>query len=159
MKIRTIGLSAALFLAVGALCFGSPGLGTWKLNEAKSTLMPGTARNLTVVYAEAPGDMVKITVDGVDKDGKPTHSEWIGKFDGKDYPVTGDPTSDTRMYKQIETNRLEFIAKKDGKGVVGGVVEIGSDGKSRWVSTSGTDPDGKRFKNIAFYDKVEEPKK
>jgi hypothetical protein len=38
------------------------------------------------------GDNVKITVDGADRDGKPTHNEWTGKFDGKEYPVTGDPT-------------------------------------------------------------------
>jgi len=27
---------------------------------------------------------VKITTDGIDADGKPAHSEWTGKFDGKD---------------------------------------------------------------------------
>lgn len=159
MKIKTIGLSLALSLAGGALCFASPALGTWKLNEAKSLFQPGMAKNLTVVYAEAPGDMVKITVDGVDKNGKPTHSEWTGKFDGKDYPVTGDPNADTRMYKQISATRLEFLSKKDGKGIVGGVVDMAEDGKTRTVTTSGTDPDGKRFKNMAFYDKVEESKK
>jgi len=159
MKIKTIGLSLALSLMASALCIASPIMGTWKLNEAKSMFMPGTAKNLTVVYAEAPGDMVKITADGVDKNGKPTHSEWTGKFDGKDYPVTGDPISDTRMYKQIDANTLEFIGKKDGKDIVGGKVMVAPDGKSRWVHTSGTDADGKRFKNAAFYEKVEDSKK
>jgi hypothetical protein len=159
MKIKTFGLSLALSLAAGALCFASPAMGTWKLNEAKSVIGPGMAKNLTVVYAEAPGDMVKVTTDGVDKNGKPTHSEWIGKFDGKDYPVTGDPNSNSRLYKQIDANKLEFIAKKDGKDIIGGVVQMTEDGKGRWVTTSGTDPDGKRFKNRAFYDKVEESKK
>ena len=159
MKIKTIGLTLALSLAAGALCFGSPALGTWKLNEAKSIFEPGQARNLTVVYAEAPGDMVKITTDGVDKNGKPTHSEWTGKFDGKDYPVTGDPNSDARLYKQIDANTLDFIVEKDGKVIMGGKVSIAADGKTRTVTTSGTDPDGKRFKNMAFYDKVEESKK
>lgn len=159
MKIKTIGLALALFMAAGTFCFASPALGTWKLNEAKSTFQPGAAKNITVVYAEAPGDMVKITVDGVDKNGKPTHSEWTGKFDGKDYPVTGDPNSDTRMYKQVDANTLEFIGKKDGKEIVGGKIAIAADGKSRWVNTSGTDADGTRFKNAAFYDKVEESKK
>jgi hypothetical protein len=31
---------------------------------------------------------VKITVDGVDANGKPAHNEWTGKFDGKDYSIT-----------------------------------------------------------------------
>jgi len=159
MKMKTIGLCFAVSLAAGALCFASPAIGTWKLNEAKSQIGPGQAKNLTVVYAEAPGDMVKITVDGVDKNGKATHSEWTGKFDGKDYPVTGDPNSDARAYTQLDANKLEFTAKKDGKDIAKGRVDVAEDGKSRIVITSGTDPDGKRFKNMAFYDKVEESKK
>ena len=60
--------------------------------------LPESPKNLTVTY-EAVGDNIKATVDGVDGQGKPTHNEWTGKFDGKDYPVTGDPTSDTRSYQ------------------------------------------------------------
>jgi hypothetical protein len=44
---------------------------------------------------------VKVTVDGTDGEGKALHSEWTGKYDGKDYPVTGDPISDARSYKKI----------------------------------------------------------
>jgi len=64
-------------------------LGTWKLNEAKSKLAPGTAKNSTVVYSTM-GDNMMVTIDGTDAAGKPAHNEWMGKFDGKDYPVTGD---------------------------------------------------------------------
>src|SRR6266404_1744476 len=70
-------------------------IGTWKLNEAKSKLATGLPKNSIVVYEET-GDDVKVTVDGTDKDGKAAHNEWTGKVDGKDYPVTGDPNSDTR---------------------------------------------------------------
>lgn len=28
---------------------------------------------------------MKITIDGIGSDGKPTHNEWTGKYDGKDY--------------------------------------------------------------------------
>ena len=44
---------------------------------------------------------MKVTVDGTDGEGKALHSEWTGKYDGKDYPVTGDPISDARSYKKI----------------------------------------------------------
>ena len=63
-------------------------MGTWKLNEAKSKLSAGGPRNHTVAYTAA-GDSVKVTVEGVDAEGKPARNEWTGKFDGKDYPVTG----------------------------------------------------------------------
>jgi ribosomal protein L21E len=63
-------------------------MGTWKLNEAKSKIGAGSPKNTTVVY-EATGDDVKVTVDGTDGDGKPVHSEWTGKYDGKDYGHRG----------------------------------------------------------------------
>jgi len=127
-------------------------MGTWKLNEAKSKFAPGSTKNHTVVY-EAAGDSVKITGDGTDKDGKPTHNEWTGKFDGKDYPVTGDPNSDTRSYKKVDAHTLELTVKKDGKVTVSGRLVVSADGKSRTVTTSGTDAEGKSFKNKAVFDK------
>src|SRR5215471_3520260 len=92
MKTTTTGLTLALCFFGAAVCFAAdPQMGTWKLNEAKSKFSPGVPKLHTVVY-ETAGDNVKVTVDGTDKDGKSTHNEWTGKFDGKDYPVTGDPT-------------------------------------------------------------------
>jgi hypothetical protein len=127
-------------------------MGTWKLNEAKSKFAPGSTKNHTVVY-EAAGDSVKITGDGTDKDSNPTHNEWTGKFDGRDYPVTGDPRSDTRSYKKVDARTLEMTVKKDGKVTVNGRIVVSADGKSRTVTISGTDEDGKSFKNKAVFDK------
>src|SRR5258707_15186427 len=102
MKARTSILTLVTLFAGVTMCFAAnPNLGTWKLNEAKSKLSPGMPKNLTVVY-EAAGDSIKGTIDGLDGQGKPTHSEWIGKFDGKDYPVTGDTASDKREFKQTD---------------------------------------------------------
>ena len=129
-----------------------PNMGTWKLNEAKSHFSPGSPKNLTVVY-EAAGDMIKVTVDGVDGEGKPTHNEWTGKFDGKDYPVTGDPTADTRAYKRVNSRTLDLTNKKGGKVVVTGRIVVSADGRSRTVTTRGTNPKGKRVRNTAVYDK------
>ena len=98
MKIKTIGLSLTLWLFGAAFCFADDPHSDWKLTKVIE-VRPGATKNNTVAY-EAGGDKVKITVDGTDKDGKSTHNEWTGKFDGKDYPVTGDPTSDMRSYKK-----------------------------------------------------------
>src|SRR5262245_38395878 len=104
-------------------------MGTWKLNEAKSKLSPTAPKNNTVVY-EAAGEDIKVTIDGVDKDGKPLHNEWTGKFDGKDYPVTGDPASDMRSYKVVDDHTTEFTIKKEGKTTVTGKIVVAKDGKS-----------------------------
>src|SRR4249919_2122687 len=99
MKARTTLASLAVFLlGVGVSLAADANLGTWKLNEAKSKIPAGATKNSTVVYAMA-GDSVKITVDGTTGDGKPAHSEWTGKYDGKDYPAMGAPEHDSRWYK------------------------------------------------------------
>jgi hypothetical protein len=153
MKMKTIGLTLTLgFLAVAVGFAADPQMGTWKLNEAKSKIAAGMPKNHTVVY-EAAGDSVKITVDGTDKDGKATHNEWTGKFDGKDYAVTGDPTSDMRSYKQVDTHTLKFTVKQNGKVTTNGRVVVSTDGKSRTVTVNGTDAEGKKFKSVAVYDK------
>ena len=154
MKAKTIVLTLALCLVATSVAFAkdSPHMGTWKLNEAKSKIAPGMGKNTTVVY-EAAGDDVKITVDGTDASGNPTHNEWTGKFDGKDYPVTGDPTSDARSYKVVNARTLTFNVKKDGKVTVMGRVVVSANGKSRTVTTSGKDAQGKKFKSVAVYDK------
>ena len=153
MRTKTVGLTLALCISAVALGFAAdPEMGTWKLDEAKSKIAPGMPKNHTVVY-EAAGDNVKITVDGTDKDGKATHNEWTGKFDGKDYPVTGDPNSDMRSYTKVDANTLKFDVKQNGKTTVTGRVVISADGKSRTVTVHGTDAEGKKFKSVAVYDK------
>jgi hypothetical protein len=153
MRVRVIVPTLALLFAGVVVCLAdNPNMGTWKLNEAKSKISPGSPKNHTVVY-EAAGDNTKVTVDGVDGDGNPTHNEWTGKFDGKDYPVTGDPTSDTRSYTQVNDRTLAFTAKKGDKVTLTGQVVVSEDGRSRTVTTSGTDSKGKKFSTTAVYDK------
>jgi hypothetical protein len=153
MKVGVLLLTIGL-LFTGVVCQAqNPNMGTWKLNEAKSKFAPGAGKNHTVVY-EAAGDSIKVTVDGTDANGKATHNEWTGKFDGKDYPVTGDATSDTRSYKQINERTLELTGKKAGKVTLMGRIVVSADGKSRTVTTTTTDPKGMKVKNVAVYDKT-----
>src|SRR5258708_1420654 len=101
MNIRIVSVTLALWFTAAAVCFASSGqMGTWKLNESKSKLVPGMGKNNTVIYSAA-GDKTKVTVEGVDKDGKPTHSVWVGKFDGKVYPLKGNLAYNQVMYKMV----------------------------------------------------------
>ena len=118
----------------------------------KSKIAAGAPKNTTVVY-EAAGDSVKVIVDGVDADGKPSHNEWTGKFDGKDYPSTGNPNEDMRSAKQIDDHTLHVTSKKDGKVVLTAHVVLAADGKSRTVTVNGTDAKGKKYKSTTVYDK------
>ncbi len=153
VKARTSILTLSLCFVGAAVCFADePQMGTWKLNEAKSKIAAGSPKSTTVVY-EAAGDNVKITVDGTGGDGKPTHNEWTGKFDGKDYPVTGDGNTDTRSYTKVDDHTLTFVNKKGDKATFSGRAVVSADGKTRTVTLTGTDSKGKNFTSTAVYDK------
>ena len=73
-KSYTVLVALALLLTATVATFAANALiGAWKLNEDKSKFAPGASKNTMVTYAPAKGDMVKCTVDGVDKNGKTIH--------------------------------------------------------------------------------------
>jgi lipopolysaccharide export LptBFGC system permease protein LptF len=153
MKTRIAVMALALsFMAAGACFAANPHLGTWKLNEAKSKLAPGMGKSTMVTYTDEK-DKIKVTVDGVDKDGKPTHGVWVGKFDGKAYPAKGNMSWNSAAYKEINDRTNEITTMKDGKTVWSGKIAVAADGKSRTVTINGTDEQGKKFKSTAVYDK------
>jgi hypothetical protein len=152
MKAKAVALAVSLVFVSVALGFqNNLQMGTWKLNEAKSKFA-GKARNHTVVY-EWAGDQIKVTVDGVDENGGAIHSEWTGKIDGKDYPVTGDANADTRSYRMINKNTLALTGKKGDKVTLTGRIVVSRDGKTRRVTTTATNAQGKKVTNVAVYDK------
>ena len=153
MKTGAIALTLLLcFVRAPACLANNTNIGTWKLNEARSKLGPEATKDHTVVYEAIDGG-VRITIDGIDKDGKPTHSEWTGKFDGKDYPVTGDPNSNARSYTRIDDRTLGFNIRKADNDIASGRIVVSDDGKRCIVTTSGRDSNGKKFSSVAVYDK------
>ena len=153
MKMKTVALTVGLCLAAGTFFAAEPYMGTWKLNESKSKISPGTTKNTTVTYSSTMMGKVKVTTDGMDGSGKPSHTSWTGKFDGKDYAITGDPNTNTRTYTKVNDRTLQTTGKKDGKVVNTGRIVVAPDGKSRTVTINGTTDKGKKFKNTAVYDK------
>jgi hypothetical protein len=153
MKARTIAFTLVLCFAGTVVCLAADwNIGTWKLNEDKSKFSEGAPKSKMVVY-EAVGDSVKVTIDGISGDGTPTHTEWTGKFDGKDYPSTGDPNSDARSYTKVNAHTTKFKLKSGDKVTLNGTIVIAADGTTRTVTASGTSADGKKVSYTAMYDK------
>jgi|GEM_PF-464599 len=154
MKIRIAALALALsFLGTAAGFAANAHLGTWKSNEAKSKFAPGMGRTSTVHYAEKK-DQMSVTVDGVDKDGKPTHGVWVGKTDGQIYKVKGNLAWDAMAYKMVNDHTFDITAMKGGKMSWSGRTTVAPDGKTRTLNMTGTGPDGKTFKNRIVYDRA-----
>jgi hypothetical protein len=153
MKAKMIVLGLAVFFGSAFVAAAQDAnMGTWKLNEAKSHFAKGATKNHTVVY-EMAGDDTKVTVDGTDGSGNAVHSEWTGKFDGKYYAVSGDQASDMRMYRRVNKRTLSIRGKKDGKSTLSGTITVSRDGKTRTVTTSGRNAQGRWVTNTAVYDK------
>jgi hypothetical protein len=147
-------VASAVWLAMAVVVLAAnPQLGTWKLNESKSKFPPGAAKNTMVTYAPVKGDMIKCTADGVDKDGKPIHWTWVGKFDGHPYEIKGSPSFDTLAYTPINDRTNKTTATKDGKVVMTGTITVAKDGKSREVTLTRTDAKGKKLTETTYYDK------
>ena len=79
-------------------------VGTWKLDTAKSKYTPGPTPKSQIAKLENADGGMKVVSDRVESDGKMTHFEWTAKFDGKDYPVKGDPGRDAREGRPAETS-------------------------------------------------------
>jgi hypothetical protein len=153
LKMRTTMLTLAVCLAAVAIASAAnANMGTWKLNDAKSKIPAGVGKNNMVMYVAA-GDSIKVTIDGEDGKGAAFHSEWTGKFDNKDYALTGDPSADMRAYKEVNDHSIEATTKKDGKVTSVAKIVVAADGKTRTLSVSATDAMGKKIKYESLYDK------
>ena len=153
MKRKTLALTLALCFAGATLALAqSPQMGTWKMNEAKSKVPAGAIKNTTVTYAP-DGDNVKVTTEGFAPDGSPMHTDWTGKFDGKDYPLTGDPSADSRAYTRVNDHTLTLENKKAGKATTTARIVVSADGKSRTLTSHATSPTGQKLSATTLYEK------
>ena len=141
------------FIATLCLAATDVSVGTWKANLEKSKYNPGPAPQSSTVVIEGMGDKMKVIVEGTDGEGKAVHNEWTGKYDGKDYAVTGDPNTDSRAYKKVDDQTYDITAKKGDKVMTTGKVVFSKDGKTRTVTTTGTNAKGQKFNNTVVYEK------
>jgi hypothetical protein len=123
-------------------------VGTWKLDAAKSKYSPGPTPKSQVATLSAVDGGMKVISDRVEADGKNTHFEWTAKFDGKDYPVTGDAGRDAVSVKKLDDYTLDITNKKGGKVTTQIHAVYAKDGKSRTETVTGTDAQGKKIENV-----------
>src|SRR5579884_823165 len=117
MRMRSTIVTALLCLtAITAYAADNPNVGTWKLNTAKSKFASGAPKNNSVTYT-AEGDQYKCVLSTTGADGKSYESTWVGKFDGKQYGVTGDPQEDSRGMKMSDAKHYRIAVVKGGKTV------------------------------------------
>jgi hypothetical protein len=151
----TLAFAAVTFVTLGASTPADDNnIGTWTMNVAKSKYDPGPAPKSQTLKIEAWGDDgVKYVSDGIDADGKPTHSELEAKYDGKFYAFKGNPDSDMLAYKRVDVNTLHITSQLGGKQNVTGMIVISKDGKTRTLTQVGINAKGQKINNVVVYDR------
>lgn len=150
-KALPVALLSTLLVAVSAFAADAV-IGSWKLNVAKSKFSGPAPTSITRMYSEsADGFVLDQKITGAD--GKETSMHTTIKYDGKDYPVTGNPDADSVSAKVIDARTTHFVMKKGGKEV--GTVHrvVSKDGKMLTVTNKGTHADGKAFEDTLVFDK------
>ena len=156
--------SAFVFVALATLLTVSavaraqsadPWMGTWKVNLAKSTYSPGPKPTVAgTVKMETASGAMKSTIDGVNAQGRPTHTETVSKFDSTDVPVKGAAApNSTSAFKRIDGRTFQVVGKVDGKPTVTTVVKVSADGKTLTATQTGKNAQGQSVKNMIVADK------
>lgn len=153
MRRHLVMLALVGLVTSTTLLAANTSVGTWKYNAAKSKFAPGPGYKSRTVKIEAHGDGIKVAVDGVSGDSTKHSYSYTANYDGKDYPVTGNPAADTIAYKRIDDNTVEVTTKKGGKVSANIKIVVSKDGKSMTVTSKGQNEKGAPFTNVAAYDR------
>ena len=144
-------LAVVLAMSLSLFAAESPFSGTWKLDLAKSKMTPPVPKSdIAVVDADENG--LKLNEDVITDKGESLKISYEAKFDGKDYPVAGDPFSDSVSYQRVNANPLTSQTKKGGKIATDATIVVSKDGKITTVNYTDYSQ-AKPAKGTAVYDK------
>jgi len=153
MKRITAICIALLLASAAAVQAADMFTGTWTLNVSKSKYSPGMPPKSQTTKLETLKDGIREVVERVNADGTTTRWDFTAKFDGKDYPIMGDPDRDMASVKKVDDYTLEVVNKKAGKVTTSMILLVSKDGKSRTNTVSGKNAAGVAINNSLFFDK------
>jgi hypothetical protein len=153
LAIAALTISLGLSVALSA-ADSDPLMGTWILNVPKSQLGAVVPKSITRKHIPIPGG-VRVVQDRVDAQGKASTGEFTVKFDGKDYPISGDPYVDRLIMKRVNKYRADGIGMKGDKESTTFVWQVSKDGKVLTYTTQRLYPPERVGTIIQILDKQE----
>jgi hypothetical protein len=153
LRTTAFVLAFAASTGLSALADDAAGMGTWKLNPAKTRYNPGTPPANFTARFEPAGKAVKVTMENRTGDGKTHVAEYTGGYDGKAVPMKGIPHVDSTKLRRLDPYTTERVDMKDGKVVQTLVRKVAKDGKSFTVSVKGVDAKGQPIDHMVHFDK------
>ena len=149
--VGSLAVCAVMLLASSEALAAENWLGTWKLDVAKSNYTPGSAPKSVTLKFAAASEGFTFTSDGVDAEGKPSHTEFSSKFDGKEVPYKGNPNADTASPRKIDDNSYEGTWRKDGKVTITIHGVVSKDGKTLTIHLKGKNAKAEAVDSTTVY--------
>jgi hypothetical protein len=140
-----------LLLSASLMAVDDPFSGTWKFNPAKGHRNPPLPKS-EVAHVEADANTFKFSIEGVDDKDQPFKSSYEAKYDGKEYPISGNPGSEVVSLKRVSEHEIKFTTKKAGKVTSKLDVVVSKNGQSTTVNSINYS-EGKLVKESSVYDK------
>ena len=135
---------------------GDAWVGTWVLDIAQSSFDPANlAPKSQTTKITLSGDSYTVVSDGVNAQAQKTHDETVYKFDGHDYDVKGAPDpKTTRTYTRVDDHHYTYATKVNGAITTTSRVAVTPDGKTRTITTTGRDSEGRVIRNFAVWTRI-----
>ena len=94
--------------------------GSWRAEKLSNM----SSNGITMIYQSTPDGLKMSDNNGVSYD---------AKFDGKYYPIQGDPGHTVILLKKVDANTMEETDKRDGKVVYTSRSSVSADGKTMTI--------------------------
>jgi hypothetical protein len=149
-----LAIAAAAGGATNAVAAGAdPVVGTWQLNVSKSTFTAGQPiKSQTRTYSQSGGS-ITLDMKTVGPDGKESTSHTTYRFNGKDFPVTGNSDYDSLSATRVNNNTARFALKMGGKAVGTTSRTVSKDGGTLTSKTKITTATGEKSQSVLVFDK------
>jgi len=138
-----------LAMATATMAADDPFVGTWKLNLGKSTITGPSPKSMTLTIT-TQNNGIKVVTDRVGPDDKTRQQENIYILDGKEHPITDNPSVDTTIGTRVDANTIAQVLKKGADELVNTNMLVSKDGKTLTVIAK---IQGQDTSNIRVYDK------
>jgi hypothetical protein len=125
--------------------------GTWHLNVAQSTYASAAAPKSQTTTLQAVDGGLREIVERVNADGTTTRWDLTAKYDGRDYPVTGDPARETIAMTRVDQNTVDIVNKRAGVVVNRMRIVVAADGNSR--TNTVMDPSGQQTTAVLLFER------
>jgi hypothetical protein len=129
--------------------------GKWKLNVAKSRFELSAALRSATSEFERSSDGWKASQELIGFGNGQVHRIEVPflKFDGKDYPLAGQPNATWALIR-IDDRTYDLIAKVDGNIILISHNVVSPDNRTRVSTSTVTDTEGKTFANITVWERL-----